>query len=363
MKRIFIFLLFLVGLLALDGCSEKEYAIYNSIEDTEDGIYNYCPSIYVEDGVYHVYYCSNKVNRNITDYIAYREGTRKNDLFSWSEKQLVMAPTPRTWDERHTCDPSVIAGEFNYMGQKYNYLMAYLGCITSNNQENSVGIAVASDPEGPWVKVDSINPIAEYKRNMDVDQTIFQWGYGQPSLVSFDKAGVVLLFYTEGVPTHTGTVVEKWDLKDLENPKLLDKAKVTNSGLADMNGKADFLNNADFGYDPVKKRLYAISDWHPWPQERDIPNNIVEAGRISYIECGDKGLDILFDNDGVEWVTPFIINEEKTGFPRNHNLGIVTDKYGWLPKSKSIEFAYSVSEKGHNALWSYRIYFGEYFIR
>lgn len=77
----------------------------------------------------------------------------------------------------------MIKGEFTYQEEKYSYLMAYLGCVTSDNTKNEVGLAVAKAPEGPFIKIES-NPICHYELN---DNKGFQWGYGQPSMVSMDK--------------------------------------------------------------------------------------------------------------------------------------------------------------------------------
>ena len=41
-----------------------------------DYYYNYCPTIFEEDGVRHIYYCANKLHGNVTDYVAYRSGTK-----------------------------------------------------------------------------------------------------------------------------------------------------------------------------------------------------------------------------------------------------------------------------------------------
>lgn len=61
--------------------------------------------------------------------------------------------------------------------------MAYLGCVTSDNTSNEVGLAVSKTPAGPWIKLGS-NPFCDYELNGNAG---FQWGYGQPSLVSVDK--------------------------------------------------------------------------------------------------------------------------------------------------------------------------------
>ena len=137
-------------------------------DDGEDYFYNYCPSIFIEDNVQHVYYCTNKDEGNVTDYVGYRTGQITNNKLEYSsETKFVLSHGENgSWDSRHACDPSVIKGEFKFHGEQYSYLMAYLGCVPSDCTLNETGIAVSKTPEGPWVKCDfkvdgetKINPI------------------------------------------------------------------------------------------------------------------------------------------------------------------------------------------------------------
>ena len=40
--------------------------------------YNYCPSYFIENNVAHVFYCTNKDEGNVTDYVGYRRGVIKD---------------------------------------------------------------------------------------------------------------------------------------------------------------------------------------------------------------------------------------------------------------------------------------------
>ena len=93
-------------------------------DDGEDYFYNYCPSIFIENDKEYVYYCTNKDWGSVVDYIGYRSGEIKNNQLYYSKEQLVISPSEDTWDQTHTCDPTVIKGEFEYNNEKYNYLMA-----------------------------------------------------------------------------------------------------------------------------------------------------------------------------------------------------------------------------------------------
>ena len=57
----------------------------------ETRIYNYCPSIFIdENNQEHVYYCSNKDEGNVTDYIAYRKGVIANNQIKYSNVNFVL---------------------------------------------------------------------------------------------------------------------------------------------------------------------------------------------------------------------------------------------------------------------------------
>ncbi len=234
-------------------------------------------------------------------------------------------------------------GEFRYDGQTYSYLMAYLGCTSSDNQENKVGLAVSKTPEGPFGKVGSA-PLVDFQK--DPSSGIFQWGVGQPSLINLDRKSSVMLFYTRGDKTATRTIVEKWDFSDLSAPKRLSSGKLSEQGLKNLHGAGDFLNNADFVYDPAAKRFYASSDCHPNPTS--APDFISSHFRVCYF-------DEPTNYQWFFWNTLSVTGPNETGFPRNHNTGILRDEYGHLP-NPWLSVYYTVSIEGNNSLWSYRIY-------
>ncbi len=311
-------------------------------ESKDENFYNYCPSIMTEgNDTMHVWYCSNKDSGKIVDYVAYRKGTL-NAAGKWEfgEKKLVLSPTKDTWDYVHTCDPSVVKGDFKMNGERYSYLMAYLGCATYDCTANEVGIAVAKAPEGPWVKVDSLNPIADFVHSEEYNET--SWGYGQPSLVSAGNGGKVLLFYTKGVKSGTFTYVEEWDLSDLGNAEKLRESRVWDSGVANASGGADVINNADFAYDPYRRRLYCVKEDFPYPTDGGV-NWITGSNTLLYMELGEgeDPFGALFGE--YRWNVCGKLTRDTTGAFRNHNAGLVTDEYGRIVNPFKIPVVYTVS--------------------
>ena len=310
---------------------------------TKDGIYNYCPSVLEEaDGTRYLYYCTNRDSYKIIDYIGCRRGTRNADgSYTYGAETVVLAPTAGAWDAHHTCDPSVVRGDFTYKGQSYRYLMAYLGCTSYDNQDNEIGFAVANDPMGPFVKI-ADTPTIPYVREGDA----WQWGVGQASLVSRDKGSRVYVFYTEGTATRTHEFVDEWDFADLENPVRLSHTDLATTGLTTRTGGGDYIGNADFAYDADSNSFYMATDSHPYPS--DEPNYITEYFRVAYF-AGD-------DVTRVRWNELEHIGPAETGFARNHNVGLVRDAYGWLPGGNSLTVYYTGAGKGANALWTYRLH-------
>ncbi len=309
------------------------------------GIYNYCPSVMeTEDGTRYIYYCTNRSAYRVVDYVGCRKGTKNADgSYTWSDETIVLSPSDNLWDSMHTCDPSVIRGSFTYGGTEYAYLMAYLGCTSTDNQENKIGLAVSNSPEGPFLRVDT-KPLVDFVK--DPTSTAFQWGVGQPSLVSMDKAGKVWLFYTRGDKNGTRTVVRECDLSDLDAPVLGSEIRVSVNGLVQLSGGTDILNNADFAYDADSNTFYAASDCHPNPASE--PNYISSHFRVTSF-TGTRFT-------AARWQYLSAVGSEETGFARNHNVGLVRDEYGHLPSRSYLTVYYTVSEEGANSLWTYRLH-------
>lgn len=316
-------------------------------ESLDENFYNYCPTILMEgNAIMHIWYCSNRISGNVTDYIAYRRGELQGDgRWIFSDKELVLEPTLDTWDSRHVCDPSVIKGDFEYQDEHYSYLMAYLGCVTNDSSRNEVGIAISKAPEGPWIKMNHINPIANYYESPEYVNDRWTWGYGQPSLVSVDKAGQVLLFYTKGIATGTFQFVEHWDLSNLDDPIKLASANVSNAGIVNASGGADVINNADFAYDAFNKRLYVIKEDFPYASDEE-PTWLTEANTVQYINLGIEEVigETLFEPVTLRWQKVGSIGPGETGMARVHNTGLVTDEYGWLMNPYQIPIVYTKSD-------------------
>ena len=348
----------------------------DDINDTKK--FNYCPAILTEtdaggNTVMHIWYCTNKDSGIIMDHIGYRTGVLQEDgKWLFSDEKIVLAPTEGTWDGRHTCDPAVIKGEFRMGGQTYNYLMAYLGCTTEDYQKNETGLAVAKDVGGPWVKVDSVNPIVPWYDDGDMatEQGKYEswqgtsriyWGTGMPSLVSVDGKGEVLLFYSS---TLRGTGVRRLDLSDIDHPVTRFTTSLSHNGIVNSRGLKCNVGIADFAFDPVAKRLYVTGVTNDKLPE-DVTKTLVNShSLLAYVEGLDdmEAVCAALQDGSYKWNVVGYVGPSDTGWNRNHNPGMVRSALGYVPSSNKVGVVVSTGNNDwpNENIFTYRL-FGHWF--
>ncbi len=336
-------------------------------------IFNYCPAILTEtvDGeeIMHIWYCTNKDDGVIMDHIGYRKGVKQdNGKWVFSNQQIVLAPTPGTWDARHTCDPAVIRGNFTYHGTQYRYLMAYLGCTTEDYQKNETGIAVSNAPEGPWIKVDELNPIVPWyddgdiateqgKYNEWLGSSKIYWGTGMPALVSIDGAGEVLMFYES---TLRGTGIQRWDFSNLDEAVRKFTTSISSTGIVNSVGLSCSVNIPDFAFDPVEKRFYVCGVTNEKNPADVTLTRVNSHSMVAYIENVNSMEEVCtrLQARDYRWEMAGYVGPSDTGFERNHNPGIVRTEFGYIPDSRKIHVVVST---GHNSwnnenIFTYRLH-------
>lgn len=205
MKRI-ILLLILAGLFA--GCNEEntdyipaeEGERNSSIKEIKmsepeyifsfqgQNRYSYCPgALLQDDGSIQMYFCGNPSVDVMIDNI-YRITIGKDG----SMMQAVSVLQPRAlgaWDDHHTCDPSVIQGEFKMSDISYKYAMFYLG-NPNKAYYNEIGVAFSNDLNAnSWVKYPKqfISKTWNGDEDQQLGDGVKSWGVGQPSAVSLNK--------------------------------------------------------------------------------------------------------------------------------------------------------------------------------
>ena len=320
--------------------------------------FNYAPSVLIEEvngqQVMHIWYCANRLSGVIVDHIGYRKGILNSDnKWEFFDETYALAPSSGTWDSRHTCDPSVIKGEFNYNNETYSYMMAYLGCTTEDYSNNETGIAIAKKPEGPWIKMDHLNPIVPWDR----DNQSGSWGTGMPSLLSVDGKGKVLLFYSNA---SIGVSVDYYDFTDMDQPNLIFTRNIVATGLTNPNGTfLNYVGLADFSYDPIRKRLY-MSSYTNTKNPPDVTITRVNShGAVHYID-GLEDMEAVVEairNQSYVWQLLDFVGPEDTGYDRNHNLGLVRNPYGYLYDSNQVMVVVSTGHVDYpnDNIYTYRL--------
>ncbi|WP_131333466.1 hypothetical protein [Schaalia vaccimaxillae] len=304
--------------------------------------YAYAPSVIRQGEKEWIWTCQNSQEGQIVDDI-------RLDLLESgvvTQSQVALTASAGSWDQFHICDPSVIRVNARLAGVDYRYAMFYLGNDRDASAHNEVGVAYAKNLSGPWVK----NPIPVVSFDSTRDPS--RWGVGQPSATTIDpELGTALLFWVEnyaGPDQETKVYRMPLDLNEDSGVVAGEPKIVTTEGLKGSDGNADWLNNADFAYDPPTDRFYVVREQHPYPV--GIPDWVGANLELVSID----GASIW--SGGGAWRSEAIIGPGQTGYPRNHNGGLVRTEYGTLPSTNRVDVMFSMScvDCG-DWLWSYRL--------
>ena len=386
-------ILALGGFSTIGGCETPEKVPEGYTVESADGrmfepaasrMYNYCSSVIVDEQLKNadMWYCSNYSNGADGDYIFYRTGKKINGVWCWSPSSVALSHGEAgAWDSSGVCDPSVIKGEFSYQGEDYPYLMAYLGGDMAGNFGCAFGFAVAKEKAGPWVKVETedlcpVIDVYELYPNVGNHEAAHLWGTGQPCVMSVDKKGKILLFYTKHHPSGIwGQVVERWDMSDLDNPVQEYSYDIANTGLKRHAGytQEDVITNADFMYDPVRQVMYVGTDVHPFGKLNNVdddpyPDNIPRTARVAFtdmsLETNELGDTFKALQGQVVWTDLLQLDQATTGYGRNSNMSFFRNEYGWMPQHDKIEIGYTTSRtsawEDYALIYSWRLHRYEY---
>lgn len=323
--------------------------------------YSYCPVVLEQDdGSRYVFMCGNQqkpyeastyeiIVDNIYQFIEYPDGSR-------SQEKSVLQPS-LFFDDHHTCDPSVIQGEFKMDGETYKYAMFYTGACEEYFY-NEVGVAFSNDLNADtWVKYPNQVVKKTWVAEGDLDWGGgLCWGCGQPSAVSLDKKGQVLLTYTIGDISGTRVVFTTLDMSDMDNFVRGAPTTMSRNGLIGLDGKPDYTCDAEFAINQEENKIVMVRPVQPHPTT--YPNYIPSAQEVDYMD-----LDMFMSGLGT-WTSLGRIDPGLSGFPRNHNAGLMRDNYGHIGNWDTPTVYFTVSKESpdvyahedHMCEWTYTIY-------
>lgn len=321
--------------------------------------YSYCPSAVLnEDGSVHLFFCGNPEQHIMVDNIYHIVLDRNGNYSSVSD--VLQPGASGSWDDHHTCDPSIVQGEFRWDNETYKYAMFFLG-NRYGVYYNEVGVAFSNDlNSSSWRKWP--DQIVRKTWTEDGDQAIGgtgkSWGVGQPCAVSLDRKGKVLLTYTIGDMDGTRVVWQEIDMSDLSNMQYGPVNTMCRTGLKNIDGNQDVTCNCDFAVNLEENKIVVIRPVNS--NVADYPTYIPVASEIDYMDFSS------FKAGTGQWTELFRIDKQYSGCPRNHNAALERDSFGHISDWKNPSFYYTVSksspdvapEQGRHAEWTYHIWKG-----
>ena len=194
-------------------------------------------------------------------------------------------------------------------GVSYQFAMFYTGTQDpeGNGGRNSIGVAFATSLAGPWVKRTG----ALIERRAEES-----WGVGQPTATAIE-GGRVLLAYTRSNPTRM--YAQELDLSDAGSPIVRKAAwALSTQGIPD-----GLLCRGDMGFRPTDRRFYMVHDAKQSAPDPTWLSNTVFCSSIAEADFWD-------DQQTGSWTLHGTIDQETTGWVKNHNAGLVKNLYGML---------------------------------
>lgn len=303
--------------------------------------YSYAPDLIPGNGVDRLWSCQSRSSGTIRDNIFETTFNGATQVSSTS----VLEGTGTGWDSFHNCDPSVVAVDATISGTNYHYAMFYTGNDKDCSCHNQVGVAFANSLDGPWAKYPS--PVIAF----DSSKSTSLWGEGQPSATTVNpSAGTVVLTWTSGYSSDpadsTGNFAEVSFASGV--PVVSDRHTIQTTGLTNLNGAQDYLNNFDIVYSTTRDTFYMIREDHPYPTTS--PNYISTAVQVDSIPSAS-----LWSGFG-SWKVLNNIDSSVISAPRIHNPGFSRTVYGTLPDEDSLTALFTTSNLDPNSLWTYKIW-------
>lgn len=294
------------------------------------GHYNYAPSV-IEDQykIRYAFVCQNRDPFKIIDYVYLFKGIPTETGYVWQPGTRIVDPSETGWDHIHICDPDVREFTTRYHGETYSWIMTYLGVDQWFNH-NQIGLAVSKSIEGPWLKFDG-NPLVSY-------QDTTKWGVGQSTSIVLDST-TIRLFYHSTLVKGKNFVYRDIKLNDLDNIVLGEEKYIP--GMS-SNSYPAFSENYMF---------IVSEEWRKEDYQEGIPTWVGNYSTLRYLPI-DQDLSSPVE----AWTEIGHVGPGQSGFPRNHNPGILTDSKGYMLNEKELIMYFTTAVTGEEWLWSYDLY-------
>lgn len=291
----------------------------------------------------YIVYTTNESSAENYNQIAVRKGEMTEDGWVYGEEHVAITGTDGAWDT-FIGSASMVKGVFTLDGTAYHYLIAYCATDDANDCGFQIGLAVAQDPLGEWVKVGT-SPVISFDREQYGKSSV---GCYAPSVVNYDTISGIRIFYTYA-DTY-GHFAHMWDanLTDLNNISG-QTAMLPHGGNLHSGDAVLMFPNADFCYDEENDEFYTVKDYSPAASdEAPYFANQIELGRIAESE-----LYTIEPGKGWESIQVYDYIDLETDYERLYSACIVSDAYGHMLPG-DIEVVYNVCmTKSQNADYLY----------
>ncbi len=276
----------------------------------------------------YIVYTTNSESGEEDNIIAIVKGEKDDQGWAYGEAKTILEPGS-AWD-KYLGSASIVKGEFSYQGESYSYLMAYAATAQEDGLAQSIGLAVAKEIDGQYVRVGDA-PILSY----DKAQYGNNPGFYAPSLVNKDGKSAVGLFYTRADIYGHFMYFGNADMSNLDNLKLTGNM-VTNKGDLSGGDAVTMMPNMDvaLGTDGY---LYAVKDISPSAAQKPMTATSIEYAKIKLEELATT-------DDGEGWISEstFDYLDLDNGYERAYSPCLVSDLFGHA--IEAAEIIYNVSD-------------------
>jgi hypothetical protein len=104
--------------------------------------YDYAPAHLFVEGVHTIWWCTASSSGDEI-WMATKPG--KLGAGGWTPAGKVFGRRRSPLTFQHTCDPSVLKGDFSFGGEPYGYAMYYTSARQSGGVNNAIGVAFSTD--------------------------------------------------------------------------------------------------------------------------------------------------------------------------------------------------------------------------
>ncbi len=285
-------------------------------------------------------YTTNETAGEQDNVIAVRKGTYvtgEQTGWAYGEEHIALTGGAGAWDE-YIGSASIVKGEYQLGGVSYSWLMAYSATAQADETQSEIGLAVATSPDGEWVKVGT-QPVIEFNAaELAASQTSL--GCYAPSLVNYNKESGVRIFYSYADQYGHFAKFVDLDAANLDTLSLSGEAMVPTNGQVSGGDSVTMFPNADFAYDATSGRFYAIKDYSP---AASLAPSFADKLQLLYIAADE----LITTDEGAGWVSVRQWDNTDTldgMYERLYGACIVSDAYGHTDGATAAEIVYNVCD-------------------